>query len=35
MSSPTGRPAFAGIDPYNEWIDRNSEDNVTSVSPGG
>ena len=28
-------PAFAGIDPYNEWIDRNSEDNVTSVSPGG
>ena len=28
-------PAFAGIDPYNEWIDRNSEDNVTSVSAGG
>ena len=24
-------PAFAGIDPYNEWIDRNSDDNVTSV----
>ncbi|MGA7673795.1 MAG: M1 family aminopeptidase [Rhizomicrobium sp.] len=33
----TGRaPAFAGIDPYNEWIDRNSDDNLTSVSaPGG
>ena len=25
-------PAFAGIDPYNEWIDRNSDDNVTSAS---
>lgn len=24
-------PVFAGIDPYNEWIDRNSDDNVTSV----
>ena len=24
-------PAFAGIDPYNEWIDRNSDDNVTAV----
>jgi aminopeptidase N len=32
----TGRaPAFAGIDPYNEWIDRNSDDNVASVSAGG
>ena len=28
-------PAFAGIDPYNEWIDRNSDDNVTSVSAAG
>ena len=26
-------PAFAGIDPYNEWIDRNSDDNVTAVVP--
>ena len=25
-------PAFAGIDPYNEWIDRNSDDNVTATS---
>ena len=25
-------PAFAGIDPYNEWIDRNSDDNVTSAA---
>lgn len=28
-------PAFAGIDPYNEWIDRNSDDNVTSVDAKG
>ncbi|MGD0863940.1 MAG: M1 family aminopeptidase [Rhizomicrobium sp.] len=28
-------PAFAGIDPYNEWIDRNSDDNVTSASAAG
>jgi aminopeptidase N len=28
-------PAFAGVDPYNEWIDRNSEDNVTGTSAGG
>ena len=28
-------PGFAGIDPYNEWIDRNSDDNVTSASPVG
>ena len=27
-------PAFAGIDPYNEWIDRNSDDNLTSVTGG-
>jgi hypothetical protein len=25
------RPKFAGIDPYNKWIDRNSEDNLTKV----
>lgn len=24
-------PGFAGIDPYNEWIDRNSDDNVIAV----
>jgi aminopeptidase N len=28
-------PAFAGIDPYIEWIDRNSDDHVTSVSAAG
>jgi aminopeptidase N len=28
-------PAFAGIDPYNEWIDRNSDDNIVPVSAGG
>ncbi|MDP1914156.1 M1 family aminopeptidase [Brevundimonas sp.] len=25
------RPAFAGVDPYNKWIDRNSDDNVRAV----
>ena len=24
-------PAFAGVDPYNKRIDRNSDDNVTKV----
>jgi hypothetical protein len=29
-------PRFAGIDPYNKRIDRNSEDNVMSVTvPAG
>lgn len=26
------RPAFAGIDPYNKYIDRNSDDNVVPVT---
>ena len=26
------KPAFAGIDPYNTYIDRNSDDNVVAVS---
>ncbi|MFM9829330.1 MAG: M1 family aminopeptidase, partial [Sphingomonas sp.] len=26
------KPAYAGIDPYNKYIDRNSEDNVTAVT---
>ncbi|PZN92148.1 MAG: aminopeptidase [Alphaproteobacteria bacterium] len=26
------RPAFAGIDPYNKYIDRNSDDNVVAVA---
>jgi aminopeptidase N len=25
------RPAFAGVDPYNKWIDRNSDDNVKAM----
>jgi len=25
------KPTFSGIDPYNKWIDRNSDDNVRSV----
>ena len=25
------KPAFAGVDPYNKWIDRNSDDNVRTV----
>jgi len=28
-------PKFAGIDPYNMWIDRNSDDNVVAASSGG
>ena len=27
----TRRPTFAGVDPYNKWIDRNSDDNVRAV----
>uniref|UniRef100_UPI002FDE2795 M1 family metallopeptidase n=1 Tax=Phenylobacterium sp. TaxID=1871053 RepID=UPI002FDE2795 len=30
-----GKPAFAGIDPYNKRIDRNSGDNVTPVKVEG
>ena len=26
------KPSFVGIDPYNKWIDRDSEDNITAVS---
>ena len=25
------KPKFAGVDPYNELIDRNSDDNVIAV----
>jgi aminopeptidase N len=25
------KPAFAGVDPYNKWIDRDSNDNVEAV----
>ena len=27
----TVKPAYAGIDPYNYYIDRNSGDNVRSI----
>ena len=27
-------PKFAGIDPYNMWIDRNSDDNVVEAATG-
>ncbi|CAN5414616.1 M1 family metallopeptidase [soil metagenome] len=26
------KPTFAGVDPYNKWIDRNSDDNLKPVS---
>lgn len=26
------KPAFAGVDPYNKYVDRNSEDNVKAVT---
>ena len=26
------KPSFAGIDPYNKWIDRDSEDNLAEVT---
>ena len=25
------QPAFAGVDPYNFYVDRNSDDNVKDV----
>jgi aminopeptidase N len=28
------KPAFAGVDPYNFYIDRNSDDNVKEVTTG-
>ena len=26
------RPAFSSVDPFNKWIDRNSDDNLKEVS---
>jgi hypothetical protein len=26
------KPTFAGVDPYNFYVDRNSDDNVKQVS---
>jgi ABC-2 type transport system permease protein len=28
----TRKPAFAGVDPYNKYIDRNADDNVVAVT---
>ncbi|MGZ9100183.1 MAG: hypothetical protein ACXW3O_10805, partial [Brevundimonas sp.] len=28
----TRQPRFAGVDPYNKWIDRDSNDNVRAVA---
>jgi hypothetical protein len=28
------KPTFAGVDPYNYYVDRNSEDNVKDVTSG-
>jgi ABC-type transport system involved in multi-copper enzyme maturation permease subunit len=28
------KPSFAGVDPYNFYVDRNSDDNVRAVSAG-
>jgi hypothetical protein len=28
------KPSFAGVDPYNFYVDRNSDDNVKDVSAG-
>ena len=25
-------PNYAGVDPFNKWIDRNSDDNVKEVA---
>ena len=29
------KPLYAGVDPYLNFIDRNSNDNVVAVSAGG
>jgi ABC-2 type transport system permease protein len=26
------KPAFAGVDPYNMYVDRNGDDNVMAVT---
>ena len=28
------KPSFAGVDPYNFYVDRNSDDNVRQVDAG-
>ncbi|MCY7399154.1 MAG: aminopeptidase [Sphingomonas bacterium] len=30
----TDKPTFAGVDPYNYYVDRNSDDNVSAVTVG-
>jgi len=29
---PEVKPLFAGVDPYNYYVDRNSDDNVKDVT---
>ena len=29
----SSEPSFAGVDPYNKRVDRNSEDNVRAIDP--
>ncbi|KQY86543.1 MULTISPECIES: M1 family aminopeptidase [unclassified Brevundimonas] len=31
----TRAPSFGGVDPYNKWIDRNSDDNLRAVEQAG
>ena len=33
-STPRQKPTFAGVDPYNFYVDRNSDDNVKDVTSG-
>lgn len=28
------KPAFAGIDPYTKYVDRNADDNLIAVTDG-
>jgi len=28
------KPLFAGVDPYNYYVDRNSDDNLIAVTEG-
>jgi hypothetical protein len=30
----TRQPAFAGVDPYNKYVDRNGDDNLIAVTAG-
>ena len=34
MLHSKAKPAFAGVDPYNYYVDRNSDDNLKDVTAG-